>query len=580
MVIKGVVFDIGQTIANQPNKEGLQARNRVYYRYIYDSLLQCDFSQYIPAFSTYSKEAFVEDLNSSVVAHKKLKDERTDISIVHTVTEYRLSQHVLEVLLAQAGGQETASDLLPALDEITADKEHISKTTYELWPDTLAVMQELKRRNYTTAIASNGAHAAKHELLLETLGLLPYIDHLVISSYIGVRKPNPEMLQKICERMGLPKEEVVVVGDMLDRDILMGNEAGVKTIWIDALAYNPAQNIKRLKENNPLYRPSAGIVALSQLIPTIQLLDQGPFAQQLQVGYYLPGLKKRLDMGMQQAFVSTRRVRFIPVELLAPLEFQGPLDVLVHKATDLHLSKDPAAQEALEALATYSRKHKELLILDSVQALFTTTRRDKFEYVLDFNEEDGLVRLPRTYAPREPLHFPVLVKSAVACHTPCAHKIVSVRNEAGLAPALAEFGAEETIVQEMVHHSGLMYKIFVVGSDFSATRRESLPEPEMDYQVYDSAKLSENPPSGETPWELDDAIVQRVNRKVQMASGMSLFGYDIVVETHTGCHVIVDLNYFPSYHGFPEFPQKLEEHVIKMHARHMSSLIAHIDPGF
>lgn len=490
---------------------------------------------------------------------------------------------MLEVLLARAGTPDLAdhfAHLLPALDEITADKEHISKATYELWPDTLVVLQELKRQGYIISIASNGAHAAKHELLLETLGVLPYIDHLVISSYIGVRKPNPEMLFKICEKMGLQKEEVVVVGDMLDRDVLMGNEAGVRTIWIDALAYNPAQNIKRLKENNPLYRPTAGIVALSQLIPTIKYLDQGLQTQQLQVGYYLPGLKKRLDMGMQQVFVSTRRVRFIPIELLAPLEFQGPLDVLVHKATDIHLSKDPASQESLEALASYSRKHKELLVLDSVQALYTTTRRDKFEYVLDFNEEDGLVRLPKTYNRREELHYPVLVKSATACHTPCSHKIVSVRNEAGLAAALAEFGDEETIIQEMVHHSGLMYKIFVVGNDFSATRRESLQEPLLDYQVYDSAKLSENPACGDAPWELDESIVTSVNRKVQMASGMTLFGYDIVVEAQTGCHVIVDLNYFPSYHGFPEFPAKLEEHIVRMHARHMSSLVAHIDPGF
>ena len=74
--------------------------------------------------------------------------------------------------------------------------------------------------------------------------------------------------------------------------------------------------------------------------------------------------------------------------------------------------------------------------------------------------------------------------------------------------------------------------------------------------------------------------MQRVNRKVQMASGMTLFGYDIVVEVQTGCHVIVDLNYFPSYHGFPDFPLKLEEHVVRMHTRHQSSLVVQSDPGF
>lgn len=79
MVIKAVVFDIGQTLANQPNKEGLQARNKVYYRYVHDTLNARNFAAHFPTFAGYEKERFVEDLNTSVVARKRLKDERTDM---------------------------------------------------------------------------------------------------------------------------------------------------------------------------------------------------------------------------------------------------------------------------------------------------------------------------------------------------------------------------------------------------------------------------------------------------------------------------------------------------------------------
>lgn len=79
MVIKGVVFDIGQTIANQPNKEGLQARNKVYYRYVYEELVKGEVAASFPSLAGYEKEHFVEDLNRSVVERKKLKDERTDM---------------------------------------------------------------------------------------------------------------------------------------------------------------------------------------------------------------------------------------------------------------------------------------------------------------------------------------------------------------------------------------------------------------------------------------------------------------------------------------------------------------------
>ena len=178
------------------------------------------------------------------------------------------------------------------------------------------------------------------------------------------------------------------------------------------------------------------------------------------------------------------------------------------------------------------------------------------------------------------MRFPVIVKSAVACQIKNSHKIATVRNEAGLGPALAEFGEDEVVIQEMVRHSQLMYKVFVLGNDYATARRESIPEPENDYQVYDSSKLSENPADGGAPWELDEEIVHRVNRKVQAASSMTMFGYDIVVEAGTGAHVIVDLNYFPSYHGFSDLPRRLEEHVIRMAARHKSSLLPQVDPGF
>ena len=66
--------------------------------------------------------------------------------------------------------------------------------------------------------------------MLARLGITPLIDHFAVSSYIGVRKPNPEMLRILSEKMGLNKDEIIVVGDLLDRDVLMGNSFGSRTI--------------------------------------------------------------------------------------------------------------------------------------------------------------------------------------------------------------------------------------------------------------------------------------------------------------------------------------------------------------
>ena len=40
-------------------------------------------------------------------------------------------------------------------------------------------------------------------------------------------------------------------------------------------------------------------------------------------------------------------------------------------------------------------------------------------------------------------------------------------------------------------------------------------------------------------------------------TGLSLFGFDVLVEAHTGAHLVVDLNYFPSATGVDGAPQAL-----------------------
>ena len=81
-------------------------------------------------------------------------------------------------------------------------------------------------------LASNSAHAAKHEMLLDSCGIKKYFDPIIISSYVGIRKPNPEMIRMIAEDHWkiFNKQEICVIGDMLDRDVLIGKLYGSKTI--------------------------------------------------------------------------------------------------------------------------------------------------------------------------------------------------------------------------------------------------------------------------------------------------------------------------------------------------------------
>ena len=48
----------------------------------------------------------------------------------------------------------------------------------------------------------------------------------------SVGKPSPVMLQGACREMGLPPDQVVVVGDTMDTDILGGVQIGCKTVLV------------------------------------------------------------------------------------------------------------------------------------------------------------------------------------------------------------------------------------------------------------------------------------------------------------------------------------------------------------
>jgi phosphoglycolate phosphatase len=69
----------------------------------------------------------------------------------------------------------------------------------------------------TTAQATRG---------LDALGLAGLLDAVLGADAVSLSKPHPEMVHRLCERVGVPAGETVVVGDAV-ADVLMGREARV-----------------------------------------------------------------------------------------------------------------------------------------------------------------------------------------------------------------------------------------------------------------------------------------------------------------------------------------------------------------
>jgi putative hydrolase of the HAD superfamily len=99
-----------------------------------------------------------------------------------------------------------------------------------LLPGTSEMLAALKR-TYRLGVLSNFTHAPAAKGILERLGLLSYLDVVLISGELGYRKPHPQVFQALWQQFGVPKEQVAFVGDDLDADITGSQAAGLQPIW-------------------------------------------------------------------------------------------------------------------------------------------------------------------------------------------------------------------------------------------------------------------------------------------------------------------------------------------------------------
>lgn len=67
--------------------------------------------------------------------------------------------------------------------------------------------------------------------VLNEFGLEGIFDTIIESAVVGIRKPDPRIITLGVEALGLKAEDVVVVGDSMDKDIIPAQKAGCQTVW-------------------------------------------------------------------------------------------------------------------------------------------------------------------------------------------------------------------------------------------------------------------------------------------------------------------------------------------------------------
>ena len=100
------------------------------------------------------------------------------------------------------------------------------------FPETVAVLEELKKDGYKLALISN-TDCFSIEPILEKFELAKYFDVIHLSYKNGLLKTNPKSFEAVLKELGVKKEDAIMVGDSLETDIEGARMAGIKAILVD-----------------------------------------------------------------------------------------------------------------------------------------------------------------------------------------------------------------------------------------------------------------------------------------------------------------------------------------------------------
>ncbi|GJF12290.1 hydrolase [Mycolicibacterium cyprinidarum] len=92
----------------------------------------------------------------------------------------------------------------------------IDPTSWTPYPDTAAALGGLHRRGVKTAVVSNIAFDVRPAF--DRIGSAADVDEFVLSFEVGAVKPDPAIFETALQRLGVPAERTLMVGDSDEAD--------------------------------------------------------------------------------------------------------------------------------------------------------------------------------------------------------------------------------------------------------------------------------------------------------------------------------------------------------------------------
>ncbi|CAD6218504.1 unnamed protein product [Miscanthus lutarioriparius] len=282
---------------------------------------------------------------------------------------------------------------------------------------------------------------------------------------------------------------------------------------------------------------------------------------------------------------------FVPLSFELPLSLQlQEVDMVLHKITDeivkidpncsIDFSKGISFSAGMSEIIRFVEEHPDFCIMDPFKNIYPLLDRLQIQKILVRLQELATEGKPKLRAPyslkvdnfhdgeldkhlaEANLSFPLIVKPQVACGVADAHNMALVFQIEEFSNLSVPLPA---VLQEYVDHGSKIFKFYVIGDKVFYAVRDSMPnarflksssggealtfnslktlpvatkEQQLQTRVQDSKLLDAN-------------LVEEAAKFLKGLLGLAIFGFDVVVQEGTGDHVIVDLNYLPSFKKFP-----------------------------
>lgn len=134
--------------------------------------------------------------------------------------------------------------------------------------ENIEVVKEIKKY-YKVGLITNFVYEwVEKALKLDKLNDL--FDTVIVSSRVGIRKPNAEIFYVALKSLSVKPEEAAFVSDELCDDLISAKGCGVRTIWLDK--ENKNKKKKKEREIAKLFQPDVIVKNLAEVISIIRNL--------------------------------------------------------------------------------------------------------------------------------------------------------------------------------------------------------------------------------------------------------------------------------------------------------------------